>query len=611
MKRRITKVKECYRSLRLQTKFTITHLVITTIPMLVLFLFFYGKLYNMVAADTIRTEQSASAVTVPLIENIVNQVLDTHANLRNLPFYKSIFQSTDSASLDAAVASAQTKAFREQTKKLIDGRLITDIHIYMDLPKTQKIFSTPDTSGIFLPMNEAQGAYWYGIFKGDPAYNVLYCPSFYLSPYEIKNYGDLAYITKSSVFFEGEYRTCYTAVYYSKDALTRLLTDNLTSQSSVAYLINERNSLIATSDQALTGIYHFEYNTVRNSFMSSNNFILKTVLDKDVYAGFYNIRKAEWFMVVIMPSQPIVVKSIWMMVGFLLVYLACIVIAFFIATLLSHSITNRISSVINQMAKVRTGPPAALPASDSHDEIGNLIDTYNYMTKAMNQLIEEQAKASEDLRIAEFNSLQAQINPHFLYNTMDMINWLAQQGRAEEVSKAVQDLSRFYKLTLSRKEPISTIEDEIEHVETYVRLQNMRFNGIFNFLIDIPDYLMDYSIPKLTLQPVVENAILHGILGKIPKTGTIVLTGWLEENTVVLLISDDGVGIPPEKLPAILAGKGDSKTGTNVAIYNTHRRLQLFYGPKYGLTYKSIPGEGTDVEIRLPGDFKAPHQTDV
>lgn len=112
---------------------------------------------------------------------------------------------------------------------------------------------------------------------------------------------------------------------------------------------------------------------------------------------------------------------------------------------------------------------------------------------------------------------------------------------------------------------------------------------------------MEYQIPKLTLQPVVENAILHGILEKESKSGTIVLTGWLEESDIVILISDDGVGISPEKLQTILSGTGQSSSGgTNIAIYNTHRRLQILYGQKYGLSYTSIPGQGTEVQIRIP-----------
>lgn len=233
--------------------------------------------------------------------------------------------------------------------------------------------------------------------------------------------------------------------------------------------------------------------------------------------------------------------------------------------------------------------------------IGDLIDTYNYMTRKMNELIRKQIKSAEDLRITEFNSLQAQINPHFLYNTMDMINWLALQGHTSKVSEAVQNLSRFYKLTLSRKKGISTIEREEEHISIYISLQNMRYHDSIDFISDIPDELMEYQIPKLTLQPVVENAILHGILEKENKSGTIVLTGWLEESDVVLLISDDGVGISPEKMPTILSGTGQSSSGgTNIAVYNTHRRLQILYGSGYGLTYTSTPGQGTEVQIRIP-----------
>ena len=242
-----------------------------------------------------------------------------------------------------------------------------------------------------------------------------------------------------------------------------------------------------------------------------------------------------------------------------------------------------------------------------HDEVGDLIDTYNYMTRKMDKLMADQAKAAEELRIAEFKSLQAQINPHFLYNTMDMINWLALQGRNNEVSSAVQKLSRFYKLTLSRKKSISTIGNEEEHVSIYVDLQNMRYHNSIDFVSDIPDELTEYQIPKLTLQPIIENAILHGILEKSSKSGTIVLTGWMEDEDIVLLISDDGVGIPPDLLKNIVSGEVKSSSGgTNIAIYNTHKRLQILYGENYGLKYSSTPGQGTEVEIRIPARRQSP-----
>ena len=133
----------------------------------------------------------------------------------------------------------------------------------------------------------------------------------------------------------------------------------------------------------------------------------------------------------------------------------------------------------------------------------------------------------------------------------------------------------------------------------------MRYHDSITFVSDIPDELMEYQIPKLTLQPIIENSVLHGILETSDKTGTIVLTGWLEDSDIVLLISDNGVGIPPKKLDTLLVEKTITETtnaasGTNIAVYNTHRRLQILYGSDYGLSYTSNPGQGTEVEIRIP-----------
>ncbi len=591
-----------YRNLHLQSKLTITHLVLVVLPMLVLGIFFYTSMYGMIVSDTIRKEQAASIQTAPLIEETVNEILEAHRSITDLEFYRIITGSYTSDSLEDTLSASAMQNFNTTVEQLKSSSLITDVRFYLDIPRNESIVAGDTPYPVLLPLDNAKGTYWYGIFEGSPATSSLFCPSFYLSPHEISEYGNMAYISESTMMYEGKITSCYLAIYFSNEHLTELLKNNLNSDDNVAYIINARDSLVASSNSSLSSIYHFDYDVVEDSFMSSNNFITKSVLGEEVYAGFYRIKNTDWYMVVAMPSTPLIQKSILLILGFILIYAACIIAAFLIATLLSHSITNRLSLVINQMALSRIGPPVALPEPETQDEIGDLIDTYNYMSRVINQLMDRQAQAAEDLRVAEFNSLQSQINPHFLYNTMDMINWLSQQGRVSEVTTAIQKLSRFYKLTLSRKKSLSTIADELEHVSIYVQLQNMRFHDTIDFLIDIPDVLMEYTIPKLTFQPVVENSILHGILEKEDKQGTIVLTGWMENNTIVLLISDDGVGIPPEKLSSILTGNGNSSrtSGTNIAVYNTHRRLQVLYGPDYGLTYSSTPGEGTEVEIRIP-----------
>ena len=594
--------KNGYLNLSLQTKFTIALISIVVLPAFLTVFLFYGRLYNMVVSNTIRQEQDASAKTAPLIERTMDTILATTRNITGQNFFQELFYMPVSDSSEKLATSNHAIDFRNAVQRLTTDSIVTDVRIYVDFPDDLKALDTyPNTEDLLAPLNQAKGTYWYGIFQGSRETQEMFCPSFYLGSQEKQNYGDMAYICPLSLYYHSTAYKAYLAVYFSDDKLNNILSDNLSLEGSVSYIVNERDAIVATSDQSLSGIYRLDYDTIKDSFMSSNNFIERNILDTKVYAGFYSISNTDWFMVTILPAPPLIHESNHLMLQIALLYAGFLVLALIFANILAHSITGRLSSVIRQMQTVRHGPPTPMESPEAHDEIGDLIDTYNYMTRKMDELMKKQAKSAEDLRIAEFNSLQAQINPHFLYNTMDMINWMALQGQTEEISHAVQSLSRFYKLTLCRKKGISTIARELEHVTIYVQLQNMRYHDSIELITDIPDELSEYQIPKLTLQPVVENSILHGILEKESKSGTIVITGWMENKDIVLLISDDGVGISPEILSTILSGSGNSQSGgTNIAVYNTHRRLQILYGKDYGLTYSSNPGKGTEVEIRFP-----------
>ncbi len=601
MKTLICKFNKYYGNLKLQTKFTSALLIGVTVPVLMMAIFFYGRLYNMVVSDTLRQEQDTSAKTAPLIEEKVQKLIDTSHTLRSHDFYSSLFGISSEHSFADVAASQSAKEFQETVKTTLMDEDFKAFRVYIDLPREDcELFSSEYTKDYFYPASVIKGTYWYGIFQGNHSAD-LFCPPFYLGEKEQQQCGNIAYLHSTVLSYHSTPVKLYVAVYSSSESLTGILKENLSLPGSVSYIVNDRDNQVASSDESISGIYWLSYDTIQESFMSSNNFIERTILEQKIYAGFYSITNAGWFMVTILPSGPLVAQSNKIMLQLGLMFIAFLILAVFFASTLSNSITNRISSVILQMNKVRQGVPKPMENPVAHDEIGDLIDTYNFMTQKMSQLMDEQATAAEDLRIAEFNSLQAQINPHFLYNTMDMINWLAQQGRTTEISDAVQNLSRFYKLTLSRRQSISTIAQEVEHITIYARLQNMRFHDSIELITDIPDELNEYQIPKLTLQPVVENAILHGIMEKDTKVGTIVLTSWMEGSDILLLISDDGIGIPSEKLPALLTGTGQSTSGgTNIAVYNTHRRLQILYGENYGLSYNSAAGKGTEVLIRIP-----------
>ncbi len=553
--------KNGYLNLSLQTKFTIALISIVVLPAFLTVFLFYGRLYNMVVSNTIRQEQDASAKTAPLIERTMDTILATTRNITGQNFFQELFYMPVSDSSEKLATSNHAIDFKNAVQRLTTDSIVTDVRIYVDFPDDLKSLNAyPNTEDLLAPLSQAKGTYWYGIFQGNREPQEMFCPSFYLGSQEKQNYGDMAYICPLSLYYHSTAYKAYLAVYFSDDKLNNILSDNLSLEGSVSYIVNERDAIVATSDQSLSGIYRLDYDTIKDSFMSSNNFIERNILDTKVYAGFYSISNTDWFMVTILPAPPLIHESNHLMLQIALLYAGFLVLALIFANILAHSITGRLSSVIRQMQTVRHGPPTPMESPEAHDEIGDLIDTYNYMTRKMDELMKKQAKSAEDLRIAEFNSLQAQINPHFLYNTMDMINWMALQGQTEEISHAVQSLSRFYKLTLSRKKGISTIARELEHVTIYVQLQNMRYHDSIELITDIPDELSEYQIPKLTLQPVVENSILHGILEKESKSGTIVITGWMENKDIVLLISDDGVGISPEILSTILSGSGKSQS---------------------------------------------------
>ena len=201
-------------------------------------------------------------------------------------------------------------------------------------------------------------------------------------------------------------------------------------------------------------------------------------------------------------------------------------------------------------------------------------------------------------RTYELKSLQGQINPHFLYNTLDLINWTAINSQAPETSALVQLLSRFYKLSLSGGADIVTVGEELEQARSYVEIQNRRFNDAFQLFVNVEDGVECYGTLKIILQPILENAILHGILEKKSKRGVIRISARLQRGTIVFTVRDDGVGMTPEQQNRVRTDATHRTSGYGVR--NIDERIKLMYGRRFGLTFSSAPGDGTYVTITIP-----------
>jgi len=592
-------MKHILRDASIQAKLMFSHIILIAIPTIVVLFFFYNRLYDLIVNDSIRQALALSRQTSSALDATINQISTISSAVRGNSFMTSMFSDSIQNDADLSTPNEGNSIFKDFIHSEVDKNFVTSIHVYTDqLPSAYYGKDVP--GNIFLSTDTAKGTYWHGIFSATSKY-ALYCPTFYLSDEEVHHFGQLAYIEK---IFPGNGASVrspsYLAIYFSADHLAAILKQDISVNHGVFYILNERNSIVASSDVALSGTYFMDYDTVRGLSSSDAGFTTKTVLGQKIYTVSYAIADTDWYMVSVLPAAPVLRRGYLVIANFLILYITMLAAAFVIAYRMSSSITKRVGIVNDQMRIIREGPPVRTPDPDIHDEIGELTDSYNFMTDEMNALIENQRKAADDLRISEVRALQAQINPHFLYNTMDMINWLSQTGKPDEVTSAIQALSKFYKITLSNRDLFGTISSEVEHVKLYVQLQNMRYENKIRFVTDIPEELMEYSLPRLTLQPIVENSIQHGILEKPSRSGTIVLTGWKENDDLILLVSDDGVGMPPEKLNVILTGTSERKSGNNIAVHNTHQRMQVLYGEDFGLSYYSTPGQGTDVEIRIP-----------
>ena len=246
----------------------------------------------------------------------------------------------------------------------------------------------------------------------------------------------------------------------------------------------------------------------------------------------------------------------------------------------------------------------ALVNRDNVDEITELGMSFNIMIGRIRELLDAKMKEQENLKKAELRALQAQINPHFLYNTLDTIIWMAEAQKTEQVIEIVSALSSFFRLSLSKGKDWITIGEEIERTRSYLTIQKMRYRDIMDFKIEADEEVLNNTILKLILQPLVENALYHGIKNKRGGGTIVVRARQKNENEVLLEVEDDGIGLTPERLAQLQAelddDSGDMKLESGFAIGNVNKRIRLYYGRQYGLSIRSEYNTGTCATLVIP-----------
>lgn len=276
-------------------------------------------------------------------------------------------------------------------------------------------------------------------------------------------------------------------------------------------------------------------------------------------------------------------------------------VVLFLSYFIPQSITRPIRQLSEATDQVAKGDLSVRTTVNAGSDVMLLSESLNTMIDKINQLLEQVKQEQIHLRDAELELLQAQINPHFLYNTLDTIVWLAEAGDQKKVVSMVGSLSKFFRTSLNQGKDIISIEEELQHVRSYLEIQQIRYQDILEYEIDVPQELGMYRIPKITIQPLVENALYHGIKNK-RGLGTISITGEKAEDCFYLYVTDNGIGMGEKRLQQIKDRIGQNAPDENeiYGLYNVNERIRLKFGQEYGISIKSVHMEGTQVSIRLP-----------
>ena len=273
----------------------------------------------------------------------------------------------------------------------------------------------------------------------------------------------------------------------------------------------------------------------------------------------------------------------------------CITVSFIV----SRHINLPLQKIVYAMQLMESGDFDQRAEIIDNDEFGYLASQFNNMCRKIKELFQKDHEKQELLRIAEMKNLHSQINPHFLYNTLDSIKWLAKMNHEQEIYTMVKNLGFMLKNSMHLSREFVTIRESLNTLEAYIGIQQIRFADKFVVDTEIEEAIMDHKIPTLILQPLVENAMIHGLEPK-PGIGTLIIRGFVKQGRLIFQIQDDGIGMEETELADLIASLNDRDGTEHIGLKNVNQRIKLYYGDAYGVSVESMPGRGSSFTLTLP-----------
>lgn len=372
---------------------------------------------------------------------------------------------------------------------------------------------------------------------------------------------------------------------------------NITSEGLV-YLMSENGRMITSSNSSI--LQKMQKKGILLNYGAELFMEKKKEGQKEYYITRQNVDGASWQMILIIPENEYEdqYRFLWLSAALMLGSMIAVIVL--MSYLLSGYYVGRLKKLNVEMTGLESGNlNANLPITTEEDEIEEIYHNFNGMVQEVQRLMQEHYQLGKEVKMAEVRALQAQINPHFLYNTLNLINWISMDYGAEEIGTLTWNLARFYRLSLNHGKSLISIGEEVEHVEVYVNIENYHFDNAISLEVDVPEELKSYACLNIILQPFVENAIVHGIAEKPDiESCEIRICARREEQDIVFSVQDDGPGVDVKEMQK--ETQQDIRTAQHgYGVRNINFRLKLCFGEKYGVTYLESE-KGTHVEIKIP-----------
>lgn len=351
-------------------------------------------------------------------------------------------------------------------------------------------------------------------------------------------------------------------------------------------------------------VYHPQQQLIYSGLKPEQTDLLKdqqdgSLTEKNVIYTIKSLDNCDWRVVGISYIDELVTGRVEDTVKILLwILLFVLVTVLFSSFLLSHMISKPIQSLSKAMKDFETNATRfSFQPVHGSSEILALSDSFGHMVVRIQDLMDKVRKEEITLRKTELKALQAQINPHFLYNTLDAIGWMCEEERSKEAVEMVNALARLFRISISKGHELIPIAKEVEHAKSYLMIESFRYKNQFTYSFDVEEECLPYLCNKITLQPIIENAIYHGI-DRMVDEGKIDIRILKEEEDIVFTVTDNGVGMSSEQCESILKSEPGDQTG--IGIKNVNDRIKIYFGESYGITITSELDEGTCVKIRMP-----------